>query len=119
MFLTLFFSGLGFFFMWCAAGVCPDGPLLNMAELDAGRRVWAIGWPPSSRGYSDAIPPTRSIIFGFQMICVRSVVWLFSGFEDLQSALRPRALWLQLDGPLSSRDTAEPDAQIRVSSHRR
>jgi hypothetical protein len=26
----------------------------------------------------------RSIIFGFQMICVRSVVWLFSGFEELQ-----------------------------------
>ena len=23
------------------------------------------------------------IIFGFQMVCVRSVVWLFSGFEDL------------------------------------
>ena len=25
-----------------------------------------------------------SIIFGFQMVCVRSVVWLFSGFEELQ-----------------------------------
>jgi hypothetical protein len=40
MFLTLSFSGLGFFF--CC------------------------------------------IVFGFQMVCVRSVVWLFAGFEELQ-----------------------------------
>ena len=56
MFFTLFFSGLGFFFTWCASGRPPDAIGPRPGRMSSPSRGGAIGRLPGARGYSDTPP---------------------------------------------------------------